>query len=163
MFQTSVTPLVKFTFALWGDLMGTPTAAGFHSPLSGALTESQGLREGGKAGVWWEYMFPTHLLISTDLGSIDMVGFKDRPLSKVYLFPFSHYISWKLDTFYGLIDLNLINGALMGKLYIVYCWSKIARALLVSIVEVVTLEAKSTGHILIHLSRTITAGKCSNQ
>lgn len=106
---------------------------------------------------------PTHLLISTDLGSIDMLGFKDKPLSKVYLFPLSHYISWKLDTFYGLIDLTLINGALMGKLHIVYCWSKIARALLVSIVEVVTLEAKSTGHILIHLSRTITVGKCSNQ
>ena len=45
MFQTSVAPLVKFTFALWGALMGTPTAAGFHSPLSGALRESQGLRE----------------------------------------------------------------------------------------------------------------------
>lgn len=101
------------------------------------------------------FQTPTHLLICSDLGSIDMTGFKDRPLSEVYLFPLSHYISWMLDTFFGLIDLNLINGVLMGKLYIVYCWSKTARALLVSIVEVVTLEANSTGHILIHLSRTI--------
>lgn len=62
-----------------------------------------------------------------------------------------------------LIDLNLINGVLMGKLYIVYCWSKIAGSLLASIVDVVTLEAKSTGHFLIHLSRTITAGKCGDQ
>lgn len=38
-----LTPLVKFTFALWNSLMGTPTAAGFHSPLSGAF--SQGLIE----------------------------------------------------------------------------------------------------------------------
>lgn len=110
-------------------------------------------------------MFQTHahLLISTDLGSIDMMSFKDRSLSNVCLFPLSHYISWNADTFYGLIDFNLINGVLMGKLYIVYCWSKIARALLVSTVEVVTLEVKSTGYILIHLSRTITAGKCSDQ
>lgn len=34
----------------------------------------------------------------------------------------------------------------MGKLYIVYCCRKIARALLVSFVEVVTLEAKSRAH-----------------
>lgn len=100
------------------------------------------------------FQTPTHLLISADLGSIDMTGFKDRPLSEVYLFPLSHHISWKLDTFYSLIDLNLINGVLMGKLYIVYCWSKTARALSVSVVEVVTREANSTGHILIHLSRT---------
>lgn len=104
-----------------------------------------------------------HLLISTDLGSIDMMGFKERPLSNVYLFPISSYISCNVDTFYGLIDFNLINWVVMGKLYIVYCWSKIARARLVSTVEVVTLEAKSTGYILIHLSRTITAGKCSDQ
>lgn len=97
------------------------------------------------------FQTPTHVLISTALGFIDIMGFKDRALSKVYLFPLPHYTSWKLDTFYGLIDLNLINEVLMGKLYIVSCWSKIARALLVSIVEVVTLEGKSTGHILIHL------------
>lgn len=104
------------------------------------------------------FQTPTHVLISTVLGFIDITGFKDRALSKVHLFPLPHYTSWKLGTFYGLIDLNLINEVIMGKLYIVYCWSKIARALLVSIVEVVTLEGKSTGHILIHLSRTIIAG-----
>lgn len=91
------------------------------------------------------------------------MGFKDRPPSKICFHSLFHYISWKFNTFSGLIDLNLINGVLMGKLYIVYCCSKIARALLVSTVEVVTIEAKSTGDILIHLSRTITAGKCSNQ
>ncbi len=88
------------------------------------------------------FQTPAHLLISTDLGSFDMMGFKDGPRSKVYLFPLSHCSSWKLDAFFGLIDLNLINGAPMGKPYIVYCWSEKARALLVSAADVVTPEAK---------------------
>lgn len=51
----------------------------------------------------------------------------------------------------------------MGKLHIVYCCREIVEALLECIVEAVTLEANSTGHTLIYLSRTITAGKCKNQ
>lgn len=68
----------------------------------------------------------------------------------------SQYIS------YGLIDSNRITGVLTGKLYIVYSLKQLARAFfVVRVVEVVTLEAKSTAHVLIHLSHH--SGKRNNQ
>lgn len=130
MFKTSVTPLVKFTFTLWGALMGTPTAAGFHSPLSGAFRESQGLRERQSRSVMGIHVPGTHSFIDLLWPWLHWHdGLQGQTTIQGLSFPLSHYISWKLDTFYGIIDLNLINEVLMGKLYTVYCWSKIARAL----------------------------------
>lgn len=96
--------------------MGTPTAAGFHSALNGAdFRESQGFRESQNRRVMGIHVADTHSFI--DLHRHDVL----QGQTKVYLFPLSHYISWKLDTVCSLIDSNLINRVLMGKLYIVYC------------------------------------------
>lgn len=72
-------------------------------------------------------------MISVDLDSSDMVDLKDRiALAPSPLLP--QYISWKLDHFGGLMDLNLIKEDLMGKLDIVY-FERWWKGTLVNIVE----------------------------
>lgn len=141
-------------------LMGAPTAAGFHSPLNGALRESQRLRERVKkirsvmgihvsdiAYSFIDLQWPWLHWRDGFQGHNNIQGISFSPFTLHFLVV--RYFLW----------LNWFNGVLMGKLHIVDCWSKIPRALLAGIVEVVTLEAESTGHILIHLSRTIIAGE----
>lgn len=88
--------LVRFSFPLSAALMGTPTAAGFHSALSGAFGETQWLKQRQNRSVMVIHVPDAHSFIDHhDLGSADMMCFKGRQLYKVHRFPLSHYTSWK--------------------------------------------------------------------
>lgn len=110
-----MTPVAKFTFprceVLWWELQQLLVSTVHLVGPSEKVRDGERRRERQNRSVMGIHVPDTHSIYWSQLTLAPLTWWASRadhyPTS--IFFPLSHCISWKLDTFYGLIDLNLIN------------------------------------------------------